>query len=102
MTANLCKLTRFICLGASAPVCLLVAAGFDTARAAEKANRGQLSAQDDKSVTDAAQGGMMEVTLGQLATQKATDPAVRDFGQRMVQDHQKADQQLMQLVSQKG
>ncbi|MDB6112348.1 MAG: outer membrane protein, partial [Pedosphaera sp.] len=102
MKVNTSRVLRLVSLSLALTFGLLASGGFNNARAAEKGNRGQLSAKDYKFVTEAAQGGMMEVTLGQLAAQKASDPAVRDFGQRMVQDHQKADQQLMQLVSQKG
>lgn len=58
--------------------------------------------QDHKFAMEAAQGGLMEVELGQLAAQKASSQAVKDFGQRMVTDHGKANQQLMQIASQKG
>jgi putative membrane protein len=102
MNSTASRPTRFVSLGLAATLSLLALGGVQQARAEEKGNRGQLSAGDYKFVTDATHGGMMEVTLGQMAAQKATDPAVRDFGKRMVQDHQKADQQLMQLVSQKG
>jgi putative membrane protein len=63
---------------------------------------GQLTNQDQKFVMEAAQGGMMEVELGRLAAQKASSAEVKAFGQRMVTDHSKANQQLMQLASNKG
>jgi putative membrane protein len=59
-------------------------------------------ASDKTFATKAAQGGMMEVELGQLAAQKASSQAVKDFGQRMVTDHGKANQQLQQIATQKG
>ena len=42
----------------------------------------------------AAQGGLAEVQFGQLATQKASNPDVKAFGQRMVDDHTKANDKL--------
>jgi len=62
----------------------------------------KMSAADSKFIKEAAVGGMEEVTLGQLAAQKATDPDVKNFGQKMVDDHSKANDQLKQLASQKG
>jgi predicted outer membrane protein len=49
----------------------------------------------------AAQGGMAEVKLGQLATQNAENQAVKDFGQKMVDDHSKANDELKGLADQK-
>jgi putative membrane protein len=63
---------------------------------------GQLTSQDQKFVMEAAQGGMMEVELGRLAAEKASSAEVKAFGQRMVTDHSKANQQLMTLASNKG
>ena len=51
---------------------------------------------------DAAMGGLMEVELGQLATQKGTSESVKQFGQRMVDDHGKANTELMTLATSKG
>ena len=64
--------------------------------------RGQLTSKDYSFVTDATRGGMEEVQLGELAKQKAGSPAVREFGQRMVNDHQKANDDLKQIVQKKG
>lgn len=63
---------------------------------------GSMSQQDHKFATDAAADGMLEVELGQLAIKNGSSQAVKDFGQRMVTDHTKANQQLMQVASQKG
>ena len=49
---------------------------------------------DDAFAQKAEQGDMAEVKLGQLAEQKGTNPAVRDFGKRMVQDHSKNEKDL--------
>jgi len=61
-----------------------------------------LSSGDRKFMEKAAQGGMAEVKLGQLAAQKASSDQVKQFGQKMVDDHGKADDQLKQLASTKG
>jgi putative membrane protein len=61
-----------------------------------------LSSSDRKFIKDAAEGGMMEVELGRIAAQKGTSPDVKTFGQRMVDDHSKANDQLKQVASSKG
>lgn len=61
-----------------------------------------LSTTDKKFIKDAADGGMAEVAFGQLAVQKASSQDVKQFGQRMVDDHSKANDQLKQIASSKG
>jgi putative membrane protein len=53
-------------------------------------------------VKKAAQGGMAEVELGKLAADKGSTDDVKKFGQRMVDDHSKANDQLKQIASSKG
>lgn len=62
----------------------------------------QLTATDKKFVRTAAAGGLAEVELGQLATQKAGSDDVKKFGQRMVDDHSKANDQLKQVAASEG
>ena len=57
---------------------------------------------DQTFMMKAAQGGMAEVQMGQLAKDHAQSQAVKDFGQRMVDDHSKAGDELKGLASQKG
>ncbi|HEX4869890.1 MAG TPA: DUF4142 domain-containing protein [Moraxellaceae bacterium] len=63
---------------------------------------GVVSRQDRKFVEEAAIGGMAEVQLGQLASQRGQDPAVKDFGNRMVSDHTPANQRLMTIAATLG
>ena len=62
----------------------------------------KLSSSDRKFIEEAAQGGMAEVQLGKLAADKASSPDVKKFGQKMVDDHSKADDQLKELATSKG
>lgn len=71
-------------------------------RKASTEQQGSLSKADCKFLLEAAQGGAMEVELGTLATQKAGNEEVKRFGQRMVDDHTKANQQLMELAKRKN
>ena len=58
--------------------------------------------KDTEFRTKAAQGGMAEVALGQLAVNKASDPKVKEFGQRMVDDHGKANEELKSIAQRDG
>ena len=61
-----------------------------------------LSPADQKFAREAAQGGMAEVELGKLAVQNASSDDVKRFGQRMIDDHTKANDQLKQVAQQEG
>jgi len=51
---------------------------------------------------EAANGGMMEVQLGKLAQEKATNQRVKDFAAMMVRDHSKANDELKGLAQSKN
>jgi putative membrane protein len=53
-------------------------------------------------VEHAAQDGMAEVALAQLALAKGQDADVKQFAQLMVDDHSKANQELTSLATAKG
>ena len=53
-------------------------------------------------VKTALEGGMAEVQLGQIALQKSNDADVKQFAQRMVDDHTKMDDQLKPIAQQIG
>ncbi len=56
------------------------------------------SSADSKFAMAAAHGGQAEVDLGKLASEKASDPAVKAFGQQMVEDHGKLNDKLMSVA----
>lgn len=66
---------------------------------------GMASAQEHGKMMDshfameAAQGGMAEVKLGQLAQDKGSSDAVKQFGKKMVDDHSKANDQLKSVAA---
>jgi putative membrane protein len=62
----------------------------------------KLSASDQKFIKEAAEGGMAEVELGKLAVQKAYSDDVKQFGQRMIDDHTKANNNLKGVASSLG
>jgi len=58
-----------------------------------------ISKSDQTFAMKAAQGGMAEVQLGQLAVNKASSQKVKDFGQKMVKDHSQANDQLKSIAA---
>jgi putative membrane protein len=66
------------------------------------AGQQQPALTDQTFIEKAAVGGLAEVQLGKLAVEHAASPDVKQFGQRMVQDHSKANQELMALAKTKA
>lgn len=92
----------FTCAAMIGIVATTVSAGAQTADkgTADKGTAGK--GADHQFVEKAAEAGMAEVEAGQLAQKHAARDEVRQFGQQMVTDHTKANQQLMQIAQQKG
>lgn len=57
---------------------------------------------DSDFVMKAAQGGMEEVELGQMAATQAASADVKQFGQRMASDHSKANDELKMAAQKSG
>jgi putative membrane protein len=76
--------------------------GTSSAPAATAGKAGAVDAKDRRFVEKAAMDNLTEIQLGQLAQQKAADPAVKQLGVRLVADHQQANAQLQQVAQQLG
>jgi putative membrane protein len=57
-----------------------------------------LASADSAFAMKAAQGGLAEVQMGKLAAEKGASADVKAFGQQMVDDHTKANDQLMSIA----
>lgn len=63
---------------------------------------GEASSQDKLFVSRALAGGMAEVQLGQLTLQKSNNEQVKQFAQRMIDDHTKLGEQMKSVAQQIG
>lgn len=80
---------------------ILVAVGIMSTFAAGAAprQRGEMNAMDHRFVRMAAEGGRAEVRMANMALNRRTNAAVRDFARQMVDDHSKANDRLAALAS---
>jgi len=60
------------------------------------------SPEDKEFVSQAGMAGLAEVQMGNLALQKAQHADVKAFAQRMLTDHTKSNEELVQLTTAKG
>lgn len=78
----------------------------DSKEIAEEQNEAKLDTtaleDDSEFAVAAADGGMMEVQLGELAKTNAASADVKKFGEMMVTDHSKAGEELKALAAQKN
>jgi putative membrane protein len=91
------------CLTASLGIfALMLAAAPAGADVKDKVKSMQSPADSKGFAQKAAEGGMLEVKLSQLAQQKSQDQQVKDLAKQLEQDHTQANQQLMQIAKQKN
>jgi putative membrane protein len=63
---------------------------------------GQLSRSDRKFLEDATHANLAEIELGKLATRKAANEQVKEYGGRMVRDHEQANEELRKAATARG
>jgi putative membrane protein len=68
----------------------------------KKGMQSAVHSADREFMLKAAMGGMTEVKLGELASQRANNADVKQFGQQMVTDHNKANSELKDLATRKN
>jgi putative membrane protein len=61
-----------------------------------------VSSVDRSFIRSAEEGNLAEIASAKIAEHKATDPAVKDFADRMVTDHTQASQELKALAKSTG
>jgi putative membrane protein len=78
----------------------------DNKEIAENQNDEKLADTDQRKDADfavaAADGGQLEVQLGQLALKNSSNTEIKKFGQSMIDDHSRANEELKALARQKG
>jgi len=84
------------------PALTLLCAGLAPipAPAQTSAQRGAVS--DPLFAAVAAESGLSEVAISELGVQRATNAELKQFSQRMIDDHTRLNQQLTELAARKG
>lgn len=70
--------------------------------AGSSAARAQGSDQDKQFLMTASQSDYTEMTFSKLALQKSTNPQIKTYAQKMINDHTKLEQQMKPFADQMG
>jgi putative membrane protein len=87
---------------AAAPPAAAATPSGDTANGMGSANAANAASDDAHLVAKLHQVNQMEITVGKLAENQAQSKAARDFGAKLVRDHQVADKKLMSYADKTG
>lgn len=91
--------TKNFILTVGVATALAVTSAVSFAAEKEKSSDTAKSSMDAKFIRKAANGGMTEVELGKIAQEKGKKDDVKSFGERMVKDHGKANDDLKSVAS---
>jgi putative membrane protein len=94
--------TAMLCMALSAITAMAQNTNSGTTTMQGKGNMAMMSSSDRKFAMMAAMGGMAEVEMARLALTKASSDAVKQYAQKMIDDHTTANAELMQIASAKG
>jgi putative membrane protein len=89
-------------LAAATPAELRSRFGVDVMRVASTSDgsaAGKLSHGDKEFIKDAAVDGLYEVEIAKIASERASNPAVKSFAQMLVNDHSAANDELKRLAN---
>src|SRR5437879_6169384 len=78
------------------------AATSDNTASSQSSTSAKLSDNEKQLLQKIADANKAEIEMGQLAQSNAASPKVKDFGQKLVDDHTQNNQQLQQIAQQKG
>lgn len=99
---------KYIQFTAQVAIAALLAGGLtfvSQARAATDSkmkSESKLSATDKKFVRKAYKGGVMEVENAKMAKEKAKNEATKEVAERMITDHTKANERLMEIAKEEN
>jgi len=91
----------------SVAIAAIIASGLcfvSPTKAADTTNKSEskLSAADKKFVKKAYKGGMEEVENGKLAKEKAKNDATKNVAERMITDHTKVNEELLNIAKEEN
>jgi putative membrane protein len=69
-----------------------------TAASSGQAGVGQVSKQDQEIMRDIAQANLAEIQTAQIALERAQDAQIRQYAQRMIEDHSRLQERLADLA----
>lgn len=101
------KPLQFFCAVAMASIAMATCNNSNRRAASDSVEQAQgvndtsamVNEQDANFAVEAADASLAEIELGKLAMEKATDQRLKDFAQRMVSDHQKANNELSTIAA---